>query len=97
MDPSMLLGLGGGVIAGLAVGIALKTALRWALLLLGLVILLLVGMMKAGFIVIQWDALSHGIEGGVAVIGGYAKIALDDLSAQLVGFSGGMLMGFKWR
>lgn len=97
MEPSLLLSLGGGVIAGVAVGVALKTALRWALIVLGLIILLLVFLMKAGIIVIQWDALSNGLEGGVAVVGGYIKLALADLSAKLVGFTGGMIMGFKWR
>ena len=97
MDPSILLSLGGGVIAGIAVGLALKSALRWALIFLGLCILGLVFLMKAGIIVIQWDALSHGLEAGVATIGGYVKLAVADLSAQLVGFTGGMVMGFKWR
>ena len=97
MDPSILLNLGGGVIAGIAVGLALKTALRWALIFMGLCILGLVFLMKAGIIVIQWNALSHGLEAGVATIGGYVKLAVADLSAQLVGFTGGMVMGFKWR
>lgn len=97
MDPSVFLSLGGGVIAGIAVGLALKTAMRWVLIFMGLVILGLVGLMKGGFIVIQWDALSHGLESGVATIGGYLQVAVADLSAQLVGFTGGMVMGFKWR
>lgn len=97
MDPSILLNLGGGVVAGIAVGLALKTALRWALIFLGLTILGLVFLMKAGIIVIQWQALSQGLEAGVATIGGYVKLAVADLSAQLVGFTGGMVMGFKWR
>ena len=97
MDPSVLLNLGGGVIAGIAVGLALKTAMRWALVFMGLCILGLVLLMKAGIIIIQWDALEKGLEGGVAFIGGHVKLALADLSAQLVGFTGGMVMGFKWR
>jgi uncharacterized membrane protein (Fun14 family) len=97
MDPSVLLSLGGGVIAGVAVGLALRTALRWALICLGMAILGLVLMMKGGFIVIQWDALSKGLESSVASIGGFVKLAVADLSAQLVGFTGGMVMGFKWR
>jgi uncharacterized membrane protein (Fun14 family) len=97
MDPSVLFSLGGGVIAGIAVGMALKAALRWALIFMGLIILGLVGLMNAGIIVIQWDALSKGLEGGVSFLGGYVKLALADLSAQLVGFTGGMVMGFKWR
>ena len=97
MDPSVLLNLGGGVVAGIAVGLALKTALRWALIFLGLVILGLVMLMKGGIIVVQWDALTNGIEGGVSFLGGMIKLALADLSAQLVGFSGGMIMGWKWR
>lgn len=97
MDPSVLLSLGGGVVAGIAVGMALKTALRWALIFMGLVILGLVMLMKAGIIVIQWDALTSGVEGSVAYVGGFIKLAVADLSAQLVGFTGGMVMGFKWR
>ncbi len=97
MDPSIVLNLGGGVIAGIAVGLALKTAMRWALIVLGMIILGLVLLTKTGIIVIQWDALSHGLEGGVALIGGVIKLAVADLSAQLVGFTGGMVMGFKWR
>lgn len=97
VDPSVLLNLGGGVIAGIAVGMALKTTLRWALTLLGLIILGLVGLMKAGIIVVQWDALNSSIEGGVVYLGGIIELAIADLSAQLVGFSGGLLMGWKWR
>lgn len=97
VDPSILLNLGGGVIAGIAVGMALKTTLRWALTLLGLIILGLVGLMKAGIIVVQWDALNSSIEGGVVYLGGIIELAIADLSAQLVGFSGGLLMGWKWR
>lgn len=97
MDPSIVLNLGGGVIAGIAVGLALRTAMRWALIILGMIILGLVLLTKAGIIVIQWDALSHGLEGGVALVGGVIKLAVADLSAQLVGFTGGMVMGFKWR
>lgn len=97
MDPSVLLNLGGGVVAGIAVGLALKTALRWALVFMGMVILGLVGLMKAGIIVINWEALTHGLEGGVTMVGGLIKLAIADLSAQLVGFTGGMVMGFKWR
>lgn len=97
MDPSLLWNLGGGVLAGIAVGLALKTALRWTLIFLGLVILGLVFLMKAGIIVIQWNALSQGLEDGAAALGGYIRVAVADLSAQLVGFTGGMVMGFKWR
>ena len=77
MDPSVLMNLGGGVIAGIAVGLALKTALRWALIFLGRCILGLVFLMKAGIVVIRWDALEHGLEGGVAYIGGHVKLAFN--------------------
>jgi uncharacterized membrane protein (Fun14 family) len=97
MDPGVLLNLSGGAVAGIAVGLALKTALRWALIFLGLCILGLVMLMKTGIIVIQWDALTQGLEAGVATIGGFIKLAVADLSAQLVGFAGGMVLGFKWR
>lgn len=96
MDHNLLLSLSGGALAGVAVGMALKKAFRWALIFIGLVILGLMGLMNAGIVVIQWEALSQGLEGSVATIGDWVRIAVDDLSAQLVGFSGGLVIGLKW-
>lgn len=96
-DPTLLFSLGGGVLAGIAVGLALKSALRIVLIITGVVLIGLALLMQAGFITIHWEALTTGLEDGATFIGGWVKIALADLSAQLVGFTGGLLMGFKWR
>lgn len=96
-DPTLLFDLGGGVLAGIAVGLALKSALRVVLIVLGVVLIMLALLMKGGFITIHWEALTTGIESGATFIGGWVKLAVADLSAQLVGFSGGLLLGFKWK
>lgn len=95
MDPTFLFSLGGGVIAGIAVGVALRTAVKAALVMTGLLILILAGLMHAGFITVDWGAVSHSLEEGAEAAGGFIQLAVLDLSAQLAGFSGGVVMGFK--
>lgn len=96
-DPTLLFDLGGGVIAGIAVGLALKAATRLALIIVGVTILGMFGLMKAGLISIHWDAVSHSLEGGAHAAGNFLSLAVTEISAQLVGFSGGLLMGFRWK
>ena len=97
VDPTFLLSLGGGTLAGAAVGVALRSAFKFALLLTGLLILLLAGLVPLGVITVDWGAIGHGIEGGAQAAGGMVKLAGGDLSAQLAGFSVGVVMGFKFR
>lgn len=97
VDPSVLLSLGGGTLAGVAVGVALRSAVKFALLITGIIILLLGGLMHAGVITVDWGAVSNGIESGAQAAGGLVKLALADLSAQLAGFTVGVMMGFKFR
>jgi len=89
--------LGGGVLAGVAVGVALRTALKWALIVVGLILLLLVGLMQAGYITVDWGAITQSVQNGAEAAGGYVQLAVADLSAQIVGFSGGVLMGWKLK
>lgn len=96
-DPTLLFDLGGGVIAGIAVGLALKAATRLALIALGITILGMFGLMKAGLITIHWAAVTQTIEGSAQAAGSYLSLAVTEISAQLVGFSGGLVMGFRWR
>lgn len=96
-DPSVLFNLGGGVLAGIAVGLAIKSALRILLIVVGVILIVLALLMNAGYITVNWEALSAGLESGSTFIGGWVSLAIADLSAQLVGFSGGLLIGFKWR
>lgn len=97
MTTSILWNLGSGTLIGLGVGLALKTALKWALTGLGFLTILLVLMMKGGFITIHWDALTQGLETTVASVGGMIDLALADLTAQLAGFGAGLALGFKFK
>lgn len=97
MQPDILWHLGGGVIAGLAVGLALKQALRWALIALGLLLLVLMGLTQTEVITVNWDTLGNGVHEGATFIGGWVELALADLSAQFVGFSAGLLLGWRWK
>lgn len=96
-DPSLLWSLGGGVLAGVAVGVALRTAAKLALLITGVLILFMAGLTHAGFITVDWTAVSTSLESGAEAAGSFVQFALADLSAQLAGFAGGVLMGFKFR
>lgn len=97
VDPSVLFSLGGGTLAGIAVGVALRSAVKLALLVTGTIILLLGALMHAGIITVDWGAVSSGIENGAQAAGGWLEFALADLSAQLAGFTVGVIMGFKFR
>lgn len=89
--------LGGGVLAGLAVGYALKRTVKLALLLLGICLLLLYGLMKAGLITVHWDAVHKSLEHGSQGLAAVLVDVIKDLSASLVGFAGGFFMGLKIR
>ena len=93
----MLAQLGGGALAGIAVGYALKRATKIALFILGLCILVLYGLMKAGYISVHWDAVSQGLEHGSRSAASMLGDVVKDLSASLVGFAGGFFMGVKLR
>lgn len=97
VDPTFLLSLGGGTLAGVAVGVALRSAVKFALLLTGLLILVLAGLVHLGVITVDWGAITNGIESGAEAAGGMVKLAVSDLSAQLAGFSVGVVMGFKFK
>ena len=97
MDPTFLFSLGGGVLAGVAVGVALRTAARVALLIVGVIILILYALLQGGIITVDWGAVSRTVEMGADAAGGFVQLALHDLSAQLAGFSAGVVMGFKFR
>lgn len=93
----MLAKLGGGVIAGIAVGYAIKRAAKIALFILGIIILILYGLMKAEFITVQWDAVGNSLEHGSRSFGAFLAGLVKDLSASLIGFAGGFFMGLKLR
>ena len=93
----MLAKLGGGVIAGIAVGYALKKATKLALFVLGLIILVLYGLMKADLITVQWGAVSTQLEHGSRSFGSFLAGLVKDLSASLIGFAGGFFLGVKLR
>lgn len=95
IDPVFLLSLGGGTLAGIAVGVALRFTAKLALLITGLIILLLAGLMHAGYITVDWGAVSTSLEDGAEAAGGFIQFAVADLSAQLAGFAAGVLMGIK--
>jgi uncharacterized membrane protein (Fun14 family) len=90
-----LLSLGGGALAGIAVGVALRFTAKLALIVTGLIILLMAGLMHAGYITVDWGAVSESLETGAETAGGFVQFALADLSAQLAGFAGGVLIGVK--
>lgn len=96
-DPTFLLSLGGGTLAGVAVGVALRSAAKLALMLTGFIILILAGLMHAGIVTVDWGMLSKSLEDGAEAAGGFVEFALADLSAQLAGFGVGVVMGFKFR
>lgn len=89
--------MGGGALAGVAVGVALRSAAKLALLVTGAILLIMSGLVHAGYITVDWGAVTKGLEDGAEAAGGYIQLALADLSAQLAGFSAGVLMGFKFR
>lgn len=94
---SQLFMMGGGVIAGIAVGFALKVATRIALLVLGVLIVVLYGLMAGGFITVNWEAVSSGIETGSRTLGHLMWTMVRQLSASLVGFAGGVALGWRMR
>lgn len=97
MTPDLLLHLGGGALAGLAVGLAVKKALKICLTIAGLLLLILYGLNQGGFIEVNWNALTEGMSEGATFISGWVELAVVDLSAQLIGFSGGVLLGLRWK
>ena len=97
LNSDLALSLGGGAIAGIAVGYALKSAFKLAMLVLGVLLLFLILLARAEIITVDWGQLSQGLEVGSAYAQNYVQIALKDLSAQLVGFTGGLYFGFKMR
>lgn len=68
---------------------------KLALLIIGVIILLMAGLMHAGFITVDWGAVSQSLESGAEAAGGMVEFALKDLSAQLAGFAGGVVIGLK--
>ncbi len=91
----MLTQMGGGAIAGLAVGYAFKKTTKLALLVLGVVLILLYLLMQGGYITVKWHAVSDGIETGARTVGSWVWQMTRELSASLVGFTGGFLLGMK--
>lgn len=96
-DPTFLFSLGGGVLAGVAVGVALRSAVRLALLVVGVIILLMAGLVHQGIVTVDWGAVSSSLESGAQAAGGLVELAITDLSAQLAGFSAGVVLGFRFK
>ncbi len=55
------------------------------------------GLVHAGLVTVDWGMVSQSLESGAEAAGGFVQLALADLSAQLAGFSAGVLLGFKLR
>lgn len=89
--------LGGGTIAGIAVGYAAKVAAKWALMMLGLILIGLYFLAHQGYLTVHWDAVSQGIEQGSRGVGAWFSAMLTSLSPSLVGFGAGFLVGLKIR
>jgi uncharacterized membrane protein (Fun14 family) len=97
ISEALLLNVGGGVIAGIAAGYAFKRLSRILLFFVGTVILLLYILMKAGYISVHWDAITHGLSGGTHSMTVFLQGMVQDLSLSLIGFGGGFLMGLRLR
>lgn len=85
-----------GFVIGLAVGYSLKKALKVALLLVGAMTALFVGLAKMGFITVHWEALEAAYTGAMSQAGG-AKGALDRIIAWFsssVAAAGSFTLGF---
>ena len=89
--------MGGGALAGMAVGYAMRVATRLALLVVGIVILILYGLMSSGFVVVNWDAVGTGLENGSRTAGAWLLAMVRQLSASLVGFAGGVVLGWRLK
>lgn len=76
-------------------GVALRFTAKLALIIVGLIVLLMAGLMHAGYITVDWGAVSHSLETGAEAAGGFIEFALADLSAQLAGFAAGLLIGVR--
>ena len=76
-------------------GVALRFTAKLALIIVGLIVLLMSGLMHAGYITVDWGAVSHSLETGAEAAGGFIEFALADLSAQLAGFAAGVLIGVR--
>lgn len=97
ISETLWLHLGGGALAGLAVGYTLKRASRLVLILVGLLIFLLYGLMKWGVISVHWGVLSNSLEAGGKSVGNWMIGMVKELSASMVGFGGGVVLGLKLR
>lgn len=85
-----------GLVLGLAVGYSLKKALKVALLLVGAMTALFVGMAKMGFITIHWEAVEAAYTGAMARAGG-PRGALERVIAWFsssVAAAGSFTLGF---
>lgn len=89
--------LGGGVIAGMAVGYAVKRTTRLLLFALGVGVLILYALTRAGYVAVDWNAMSHGLADGTRSMAGWLWHACKQLSVTMVGFAGGLLAGLKMR
>ncbi len=97
LQDTRLLEVGGGTLAGVAVGYAAKRAAKWALLLLGLILIGLYFLAQQGWVTVQWQAVSQELEEGSKGLGQWFKTMVVQLSPSLVGFGAGLVMGFKIR
>ena len=85
-----------GLVLGLAVGYSLKKALRAALLLLGALVTVLVGMGRMGFVSVHWDAVERTYSRALAETGGPAG-AVERIIAWFsssIAVSGSFAVGF---
>ena len=90
-----LLQFGGGGIAGMAVGYASKIAFKAAMFVLGAIIIVLYCMADAGFITVNWGAISEGLETGAMAAGSWLARMITNLSVPFVGFGAGAWFGWK--
>ena len=90
-----LLQFGGGGIAGIAVGYALKVAFKAAMFVLGAILIVLYVLNDAGFITVNWGAVSRGLENGAMAGGRWCWRLITGGSVPFVGFGAGAWFGWK--
>ena len=85
-----------GLVLGLAVGYSLKKALRAALLLLGALTAVLVGLGRMGFVTVHWEAVERSYTRALAEAGGPSG-AMERIIAWFsssIAVSGSFVVGF---
>lgn len=89
--------MGGGTLAGVAVGYAAKRAAKWALLMVGLILILLYLLAQQGLITVHWQTVGQELEVGSRSASQWFTAMIGELTPSLVGFGAGFLIGLKIR